>query len=344
MEKIRLGKTNMMVSRIGFGGIPIKRPTEDDAVAVVRRCLDLGMNFIDTANAYGVSEERIGKGIQGRRKSVFLATKTHARTREEIESHLQLSLRRFGTDYIDLYQFHGVRDLNELDMILDRTRGLITLFEEIKRAGVIKHIGVTTHQIDVAKAAVKSGQFETIMFPFNFIAHEPGIELMPLAREHDVGFIVMKPLAGGRLQNAAIAFKYLFQFPDVLLIPGIEMIPQVEEIVQLLEGSHEMTDAERQEMQRTREELGTRFCRRCDYCQPCTQEIPISMVMDFPTLARREPPEWLLSGMIAETMEKAGTCIECGDCEPRCPYNLPIMEIIAENFKAYQEIKRKYQK
>jgi len=344
LEKIRLGKTDMMVSRLGFGSIPIQKYTEDEAIAVVKRCLDIGITFIDTANAYTTSEERIGKAISGRREDVVLATKSGARTRQDIESHLQLSLKRLGVEYIDLYQFHQVSDFKTLDMILDPNNELMAVMEEAKRAGVIKHIGITSHQIDVAIAAVKSDRFETIMFPFNFIICEAAEEMLPLAREHDVGFIAMKPLAGGMVDNASIAFKYIFQFPDLLPIPGIEKTHEIEEIVQLLEGPREMTIAEQVEMQRMREELGTRFCRRCDYCQPCEQGVPISMVMSFPAFTKRQAPEWFLSGMIAEMMEKASNCIECGECEPKCPYHLPIREMIAENRKFYEELKRKYKK
>jgi len=341
METIRLGKTEMRVSKLGFGGIPIQRVSEDDAMAVVRRCLELGINFIDTANAYTTSEERIGKAISGHRPSVFLATKSHARTPDEISQNLKLSLKRLGVDYIDLYQFHGVSDFKSLDLVLD-PNGPMTVVEKAKRAGVIKHIGISSHQIDVAKKAVKSDRFETIMFPFSFICSEAADELLSLAREHDVGFIAMKPLEGGMVDNVTIAFKYLFQFPDVLPIPGIEKIPEIEEIVKVLEGSWQMTEVEQQEMKRLKEEIGPGFCHRCDYCQPCVQEIPISMVMGVRSFFKRSPPERFFE-MVDLAMVKAATCTECGDCETRCPYNLPIREMIAEEIKWYLEEKRKFQ-
>jgi len=342
MEKIRLGKTDMMVSKLGFGGIPIQRVTEDEAVAVVRKCMELGITFIDTANAYTTSEGRIGKAIAGRREEVILATKSGARDGGGMKGHLKLSLEQLGVEYIDLYQFHGVSDSRSLEMVL-APGGPMEMAQEAKKAGTIKHIGITSHSMDIAKEAVKTDRFETIMFPFNFITCEAADELIPLCREHNVGFIAMKPMAGGLLENATIAFKYLFQFPDIVPIPGIEKPHEIEEIVQILGGPREMTGAEKQEMQRLIDELGTRFCRRCDYCQPCPEEIPISMVMNSTSFAKRLPPERFFTGRLTENMDRAANCTECGDCEERCPYELPIREIIAERVKWYQEEKKKYQ-
>ena len=342
MEKIRLGKTDMMVTRLGFGGIPIQRLSEDDAVAVVRKCIELGITFYDTANAYTTSEERIGKAVAGKREELIIATKTQGRDRETTEKHLNLSLEHLQTDYIDLYQFHGVSTREHLDIVLD-PNGPRAVVEEAKKAGRIRHIGITSHSMDIAKEAVKTDQFETLMFPFNFIVVEAAEELIPLCREHDVGFINMKPMGGGMLDNATVAFKYLLQFPDIAYIPGIEKTWEIEEIAKIVQGSAETTAEEEAEMQRLRDELGTRFCRRCDYCQPCPQEIPISMVMNSAGFAKRLPPQRMFSGWISDGMEKAGTCTECGDCEERCPYELPIREIIAERSNWYQEAKKQYE-
>ena len=343
MEKIRLGKTNMHVSRLGFGGIPIQRLNEDDAVAVVKRCLDLGITFLDTANAYTTSEERIGKAIAGRREGFVLATKSLSRKREGVEKHLNLSLERLNVKYIDLYQFHGVSDFASMDMIL-APDGPISVVEKARDTGLVKHIGITSHQIDVAKEAVKSGRFETIMFPFNFVTSEAADELIPLAREHDVGFIVMKPLSGGMIDNANIAFKYLLQFPDIVTIAGIEKLQEIEEIVKILEGTKTITSTELKQMQKLKEELGIRFCHRCDYCQPCSEGIAISTVMMYPSLVRRLPPEHLFSSLWGQIVEKASGCTECGECEERCPYHLPIRDLLAEYVKQYQKEKHKYQK
>jgi predicted aldo/keto reductase-like oxidoreductase len=343
MDKIRLGKTNMLVSRLGFGGIPIQRLNEDDAVAVVKRCLDLGITFLDTANAYTTSEERIGKAIAGRREGLVLATKSTSRKREGVEKHLNLSLVRLNVKYIDLYQFHGVSDMASLDMVL-AADGPISVVEKARDDGLVKHIGITSHQIDVAKKAVACGRFETIMFPFNFVTAEAADELIPLARKHDVGFIVMKPLSGGMIDNARIAFKYLLQFPDILTIVGIEKVAEIDEIVKILEGPKTITAAEKKEMQELKDELGTKFCHRCDYCQPCSEGIMISNVMSYPSLVRRLPPELMFSGIWGQMVEKAAGCTECGECEERCPYHLPIRELLAEYVRQYREEAPKHTK
>ena len=340
MEKIKLGKTGLMVTRLGFGGIPIQRLTEADAVKVVQKCLDLGVNYLDTANGYTTSEERIGKAVKGRRHDVFIATKTFPGTPDIIEKNLDLSLKRLDTDYIDIYQFHGINDKATLDKILDPENGLYKVFEKAKQAGKIRHIGITSHQMDAAKLEVQSDKFETIMFPFNFITNEPAKELLPLCREHDMGFIVMKPLAGGMLDDAMLCFKYLLQFPEAVTIPGIEKISEIEEIAAIYEGPKKITPAEFTRMKRMITELGTRFCRRCDYCQPCDQGIPISMIMTFPTFVKRLPPDWYLkSPFIPEGMEKAKNCTECGECESRCPFNLPIREMLKEGYNLYEQVK-----
>jgi uncharacterized protein len=341
MDRVRLGKTNLMVSRLGFGGIPIQRVSEEEAIEVVRRCLQLGIDFIDTANGYSTSEERIGKAVAGKRSEVIIATKTGARTREDAEKHLKLSLQRLNTDYIDIWQFHGVSDFKALDAIVAPS-GPLSVAREAHQSGIIRHIGITSHQIDVAKKAVQTDLFETLMFPFNFITYEAIDELIPLCRTHDVGFIAMKPLAGGMLDQVSIAFKYLLEVPDVVPLVGIEKVPEIEQISRILEGPLTMTKAENTEMQQLRKNMGTRFCHRCDYCQPCTQQIPISMIMTARSFFKRLPPERVFGEMVAPGMEKAANCSNCGECEKRCPYHLPIRGMIAEQVEWYNQEKQKY--
>ncbi|UCC64833.1 MAG: aldo/keto reductase [Anaerolineae bacterium] len=337
METVRLGKTGLEVSRVGFGGIPIQRLSEGEAVKVVRRCLDLGITFLDTANNYTTSEERIGKAVAGRREQVVIATKTGARERATAQEHLGLSLKRLNTDYVDLWQFHNVSTFEAYEQVLGPD-GAMAVAQDALRAGKVRHIGITSHSMDVALRAVPSGRFETLQFPFNFVTHEPAKELVPLAQAHDVGFIAMKPLAGGLLDDANLAIKYLLQFENVVPDPGIERPEEIEEIVEILTGSWELTSQERQELERFRGQVGTRFCRRCEYCQPCPEGVRIPIIMNLRSFWKRFPAERFFTGWIAEAVEVARRCVECGECEEKCPYHLPIREMIVENVGFYDRV------
>jgi uncharacterized protein len=343
LETVRLGRTNLKVTRLGFGGIPIQRLNEEDAVAVVKKCVELGITYLDTANGYTTSEQRIGKAIAGKREKLVIATKSMPVSPEVVKKNLHLSLERLKTDYIDIYQFHGVSTMKALDAVLDPgPAGMMATVKEAKKAGLIRHISITSHQIDVAKKAVQSDQFETIMFPFNFLSPEVAETLLPLCKEHDVGFICMKPLAGGMVDNATICFKYLLQFPEIVAIPGIEKISEIEEIHQIYQKPAKMTQAELRQMEEIKKELGTSFCHRCDYCQPCTAEIPISMIMTTKSFFKRSPPERFFGEMTTPAMQKAAACTRCGNCEERCPYHLPIRDRIAEQVEWYNTEKKKY--
>ena len=341
MEKVRLGKTKMMVSKLGFGGIPIQRVSEDAAVKIVRKCLELGITFIDTANAYSNSEERIGKAISDMRNGLVIATKTLARTNDEIEKHLKLSLKNLAIDYIDLYQLHSVNDQKTLENII-APNGPISVIIRAKNQGLINHIGISCHSLDIAKQAVATELFETIMFPLNLITYEAAEELIPLARKYEVGFIAMKPLEGGILTNIPLALKYLLQFPDVVTIIGIQAVEEIIEVVNVADGPFTLTKSDQNEIERLRQELGNRFCRRCDYCQTCIQEIPISLALHYPSIAKRLPSTQILLGFVADAMEKAANCDKCGACEERCPYGLPIRDMLEDYVAQYQNYKTRY--
>jgi predicted aldo/keto reductase-like oxidoreductase len=235
-------------------------------------------------------------------------------------------------------QFHGVSTLEALEQVLG-PGGAMEAAQAAKEAGQVRHIGVSSHSLEVALKMAPMGCFETLQFPFNFVTREPADELLPLAQAHDVGFIAMKPFAGGLLGDATLSIKYLLQFEGVVPDPGIELVSEMREIVGILEGDWALTPQEHQEIERIRAELGTRFCRRCEYCQPCPQEIPISTVMNLRSFAKRFPPERFFSGRFPETVEKARTCLECGECEERCPYHLPIREMLVENVAYYERIR-----
>jgi hypothetical protein len=338
MKTVRLGRTGLTVSRVGFGGIPIQRLTDTEAVRVVQRCLDLGVTFLDTANGYTTSEERIGRALAaspGRREQVVLATKTGARDRVTAQEHLELSLQRLNVETIDLWQFHNVGSFEAYEQVLG-PGGAMEAAQQALEAGKVRHIGITSHSMEVALEAVTSGRFETIQFPFNFVTSEPADKLLPLVEEHDLGFIAMKPFAGGMLADAKLAIKYLLQFDAVVPDPGIETTEEIEEVLDIVNGPWELTAQERQAMENFRAQAGARFCRRCEYCQPCPQGVRISTIMNLPSFLKRFSEEKLLEGWIADAIQTGENCIECGECEEKCPYHLPIREMIIENIALYE--------
>jgi len=336
MKTVRLGKTGLEVSRVGIGGIPIQRPTEDEAIRVIRRALDLGVTLIDTSLAYGPSEERIGKAIAGRRDQVIIITKTWALDKATALEHLELSLKNFGTDYIDLWQFHNISNLEEYKQVLGPD-GAMGAAQEALQAGKIRHVGFSSHSLDVALKGVTSGHFEVILFPLNFVTSEAADELAPLAREHDVGFTAMKPFAGGMLGDANLAIKYLLQFENVVPVPGIEKVEEIEEIVDIVSGPWELTPQERQKIENMRTELGTQFCRRCGYCQPCPQGVRISSLITLRTTWKVWPREDFFTRKTG-AVESGKNCVQCGECEEKCPYHLPIREMIVENIEFYERV------
>jgi predicted aldo/keto reductase-like oxidoreductase len=336
MKSVRLGRTGLQVSRIGFGGIPIQRLTGPEAIQLVRRCLELGVTFFDTATGYSTSEERIGKALAGWRKQAIIATKTPARDRATALEHLELSLRRLNVEVIDLWQLHNVSTFETYEQVLG-PHGALEAAQQALEAGKVRHIGITSHSMDVAREAVPSGLFETVQFPFNFVTNEPAQQLVPLAQEHDVGFIAMKPLGGGLLRNANLCIKYLLQFDNVVPDPGIQRLEEIEEIAGIVAGSWELTPEEWQAIEHIRAEVGKRFCRRCGYCEPCPQGVRISTVMNVRSFWQRIPAERLAAGWLAEAAASAGQCIECGECEEKCPYQLPIREMLVENVAFYRE-------
>src|SRR5512136_1642005 len=307
MRQIRLGKTNLMVSELGFGGIPIQRLDDAEAVRVVRRCLDLGVTFLDSANSYTTSEERIGQAIAGRREGLVIATKSGARDAKTCREHLELSFRRLGVEHIDLFQFHNISTEERYQQVV-ASGGMLEVVREAQAAGRVGHVGVTSHSLKMALTLVASEHFETLMFPFCFVTPEATRELIPLCRQHDVAFIAMKPMGGGLIEDASLAFKYLRQFPDVLPLVGVQSTAEIEEVVSVMEGPTGFSAQEQAEIQRVSQKLGTRFCRGCDYCQPCPQDISISMVMRLRSHAKRFHVDRFYGDEMRATVERAATC------------------------------------
>ncbi|NHJ87657.1 MAG: aldo/keto reductase [Asgard group archaeon] len=247
MEQVRLGRTNLKVSRVGIGGIPLQRPSEKDAVELVRYALDSGINIIDTSIGYGESEIRIGKALAGRRDDVTLITRTSVTDKETATKHLERSLERLQTDFIDIYEMHNISTDERYNAAIGEG-GSLEAYLEAKEQGKIGFIGFTSHCIEQTLKAVKSGIFDVILFPFNFVNNEAAEKLVPLTKEHDIGFTAMKPFAGGRLNDANLTIKYLLQFDNVIPVPGVERKEEIDQIIEVVYGPQEITEAEEQKV------------------------------------------------------------------------------------------------
>lgn len=328
MEYITLGKTGLRVSHMGFGGIPIQKVDASVTHALMERLAQRGVNYIDTARGYTVSEQFLGEALEGGLREKFvIATKSMSRTKEAMARDIDISLKNLRTDYIDLYQIHNP-SLAELEQVL-APGGALEALMEAKAAGKIRHLGLTAHMAAVFERALELDWVETVMFPYNIVETQ-GEELMAKCREKNVGFICMKPMAGGALEDARLALRFIRQNENVsVVIPGMYDIREIDENLAAVEDTSALTEAELLKIQTIRKELGTQFCRRCNYCQPCTAGISISGIFVLEGyLQRYGLGDWAQKRYDALN-KKAGDCIGCGACEKRCPYQLPIRQMLA---------------
>lgn len=338
MKSIALGRTGLMASSVGFGGIPITRLSFEEAVRVVGHCYDEGITFFDTANAYGDSEKKIGYALISVRDRVTLASKTLARDAETAARHVEQSLENLQTSRIEIYQIHQVGSDEVLHTVL-APGGTYEALDQARGKGKIQFIGVSSHSIPTAIKACRTGRFDTIQIPFNFIEYEAADELFQVARGENMGIIAMKPLGGGLLERADLCIRFLQQYPDVIPIPGTEALREVDEIVELYKSPRPLNEADWHEIERMRSELGKRFCHRCEYCMPCENEVQIPGILRFKSVSKRFPPPKVIS-MSAADMKTMESCRECWECAEKCPYDLPIPDLLKENlslFRAYVE-------
>lgn len=326
MEYRILGKTGLKISRMGFGGIPIQKIDAEGTKKLMERLAEEGVNYIDTARGYTVSEEYLGYALEGLRDKFVLATKSMARTKEAMTADIEKSLHNLRTDYIDLYQVHNP-SMEQLDQVIGEGGALEALMEA-KAAGKIGHIGLTAHSTVVFERALSLDWVETIMFPYNIVESQ-GEDLISRCKERNIGFINMKPLAGGAIENAELALRYVCANPNVtVVIPGMAEEKELEENLRACCDTFPLTSKELEEMHAVRKALGTNFCRRCNYCAPCTVGINIPSVFLFSGyLERYDLGDWARERYSTLSV-KASACIKCGECETRCPYHLPIRKML----------------
>lgn len=326
MEYRILGKTGLKVSAMGFGGIPIQRIDAAGTRVLMEKLVEAGVNYIDTARGYTVSEQYLGEALEGLRDKFVLATKSMARTKEAMAADIDISLHNLRTGYIDLYQVHNPT--------VDQFRqvcaggGALEALMDAKAAGKIGHIGVTAHSIEVFGMALECDWVETIMFPYN-IVETHGEELIAKCKDQNIGFIDMKPLAGGALEDATLALRFVCANPNVsVTIPGMAEPRELEQNLAAVADAAPLSGDELAKIDAIRKELGTQFCRRCNYCAPCTVGIAIPNVFLFEGYLSRYGLEDWARGRYDSMAKTASDCIECGACEPRCPYGLPIRQML----------------
>lgn len=335
MEYRILGKTGLKISRLGFGGIPIQKTGAEDTKTLLRYLLEQGVNYIDTARGYTVSEEYIGYALQGIRERFVLATKSMARTAEGMAKDIDISLKNLQTDYIDLYQVHNPT-AKDLEQVM-APGGALEALQAAKAAGKIGHIGVTLHSVELFQNAVEYDWVETIMFPYNIVETQ-GEDLIAKCGEKNIGFIAMKPLAGGAIDDAATAIRFIVSNPAVtVVIPGMATVAEAEQNIRSAANTAPLTEQEQSTVAAVRKALGSNFCRRCNYCAPCAAGIAIPAVFLMEGYYNRYDLKDWAKVRYAGFEHKASECIECGLCESRCPYDLPIREMMKKAVEIFGE-------
>ena len=334
MQHIQLGNTGLMIEKNGFGALPIQRISKDEAAALLRRALDGGMNYFDTARAYSDSEEKIGLAFRGRWDKVTIASKTKALTGAELRKDLETSLRLLGTDHIDIYQFHN-------PAFCPKPGDGTGLYEEALRAkeeGKIRFIGITSHRLGVAQEAIDSGLYATLMFPYSYLSGPQEEALLENCRKAGMGFIAMKALAGGLIRDGYAAAAYMETKPDAVPIWGIQHGWELEQFLDVIKNGAELTEERKALIEKDRAELAGDFCRACGYCMPCPADIQINSCARIILMLRRAPMQNWLSERWQAEMHKIENCLHCYQCASKCPYGLDTPRLLQDNYEKYWKI------
>lgn len=331
METVRLGRTNLIVNKNGFGALPIQRVNMEEACKILRKAYENGFNYFDSAHVYSDSEEKLGQALSDVRKNIIISTKARANSVEGLWQQLYTSLERLKTDYIDIFQFHNPA----FCPLPGDGSGLYEVMLEAKEKGLIRYIGMTNHRLSAARQAVESGMYDTLQFPFSYLASEKELELVKLCEEKDVGFICMKALAGGLINRSDVAYAYLAQFP-VAPIWGIQRESELDEFISYNDAPPALTPERLAHIEKDREELAGEFCRGCGYCMPCPAGIEINTCARMSLFLRRSPVKEHLSEKGQAKMKKIEDCLNCGQCKAQCPYGLDTPELLRKNYEDYK--------
>jgi aryl-alcohol dehydrogenase-like predicted oxidoreductase len=332
MSTLTLGRTGLVINKDGFGALPLQRTDRTEAARILGKALDEGINFIDTARAYTDSEEKIAAALAHRRGEFFIATKTMAKDPAAFWKDLNTSLRTLKTDCIDVYQLHN-------PSVIPRPEDGSGLYEALQMAqhqGKVRFIGISNHRLGLAKEAAESGLYDTVQFPFNYLADERETALVDCCGRNKVGFIAMKALSGGLITDVFAARAWMEGFPNVAPIWGIQRMEELDLLLEAMRRPAGLSDGDRARIEADRAELAGDFCRGCGYCTPCPAEIPIFLCARMSLMKGRMPLERVLSDEFRGFMEKTKNCTECGDCAPKCPYGLNPPDLLKRNYADYR--------
>lgn len=332
MQTVTLGKTGLVVSKNGFGALPIQRISKKDAVYLLQKAFYNGINYFDTARAYSDSEEKLGAAFSYIRNKIVISTKTAAQNADDFWKDLEQSLKNLQTDYIDIYQFHNPAFCPKPG---DES-GLYDAMLEAKKQGKIRFIGITNHRLAVAKEAIESNLYDTLQFPFCYLASNADIEIVEACKKNNMGFIAMKALSGGLITNSAMAYAYLAQFEHVAPIWGMQRESEVDEFLSYNNNPPVLTEDMKKQIEHDRKELSGDFCRGCGYCMPCPAGIQINDCARMSLLLRRAPQNVYLSEEWQEKMKKIEGCLNCKQCMSKCPYGLNTPELLKKNYEDYK--------
>lgn len=333
MPQVVLGRTKITVEKNGFGALPIQRiNSRSDCKKLLLTALQAGITYFDTARMYSDSEEKLADAFADCRSQVFIASKTHSKTPEEFERHLETSLKNLKTDYIDVYQFHNPATC----FLPDDQTGMFEAMQKAKKAGKIRFIGFTNHRLSVAQQAVTSGFYDTLQFPFSYLASDEEQQLPALCKAHDIGFVCMKGLAGGLITNSKAAYAFMAQYDNALPIWGVQHPHELAEFVSYISNPPAMTEEIARFIEQERQQLSGSFCRACGYCLPCPAHIDIPTCARMDLLTKRAVADSFRTAESQEAMRKIEDCINCRKCASRCPYGLDTPNLLRENLRLYR--------
>ena len=336
MEKVRLGRTNLVVTRLGWGGIPIQRVSEDEAIPVIRAVVEMGVDLLDTARAYTNSEHRVGLALQQTDRPVVISSKSQVRT-AKIYDDVHESLRQLKVPKVHIYHFHNISTHEDYDTVMAPGGG----YDGLQRArdeGLIDHIGVSSHSLTMLERAIEDGHFDVIMACYSFLEPDAAKRVFPMARAKDIGVLAMKALSGGVIEDAGPALRYVLAEEGIVPIPGSETLDRAHENWRIFLQGGPLSEDDKARIEAVRKDFDQVFCRRCDYCLPCTEEIRIQFMLGLKSTIKRFGNQVQELAWIKDMIAKARNCSGCGECELRCPYQLPIPDLIKQNLAWYDNL------